>query len=636
LKLDVFNQPQREAIMHDGGPLLILAGAGSGKTRVIVHRMEYLVKKLGIAPSNILAVTFTNKAAKEMRERVKKLLGKEPPLVSTFHSFCARVLRNEISVLDYTSNFTICSDEDAERIIKDVLRDLRLNPKQYKIDSITWYIDQAKNIGLLPEEIAGGDAAREQYTAIYCEYQKKLKAANAVDFGDLLMLTAKIFMYYPDVLDRYQNRYPYLMIDEYQDTNRQQYQLVRLLSAKSRNVCVVGDDSQSIYGFRGAVIGNILEMKKDYPDLRTIMLEQNFRCTSTILKAANAVISHNQDRSEKKLWTNNQQGSLIMCVMVADEKAEGRYVASAILEERRNGSKLSNCAVLYRVNSQSRAVEEAFLKAGIPYHIVNGFRFYDRKEIKDMTCYLRFIANPNDDMALHRIVNVPARGIGDATVSRLEEYATENQVTLYAAMKAASQAGLPVPAAAKVSAFAGMMDMLIELMPIVMPSQLLIEAIKASGYLKALQEEETAAANNRVDNIKELVSVIASYEKRKETATVTGFLEHVALLSSLDDNTDKRDVVKMMSIHSSKGLEFKSVYLIGMEENIFPHERSLTNPKDISEERRLAYVAITRAMHTLHLTLAETRRMFGKVTRTKPSRFLDEIPKECLDEISWE
>lgn len=632
--LDHFNPPQREAILHGDGPLLVLAGAGSGKTRVIVHRIAHLMKVRGVKSHNILAVTFTNKAAGEMKERLESLLGCEPPHVSTFHSFCARVLREEIPLLGFSKRFTICDDSDCEKIIKESTKDLHLDPGEYKPAKVAEFIDNAKNHGLYPEDIDPYDWRQENLVKIYRKYQDRLKKANSVDFGDLLMFMAKIFEEHPRTLAKYQDRFHYMLVDEYQDTNAVQYKLVRQLASKHRNLCVVGDDDQSIYGWRGADLNNILGMERDFPDLHTVRLEQNYRCTKTILKAANTVIARNKGRKGKTLWTDNTLGDPILVATLDNERGEGQYVVEAIKGGLRAGRPLSEYAVLYRVNSLSRSIEEALLRAGLPYVVVGGFRFYDRAEVKDVLAYLRAITNPADDMAIRRIVNVPARGIGTTTINKLLDQAGKTGATLYQAMKEPTRAGLNAGTQKKLREFTGLMDRLIEIHESTPLVDFIIKVVEMSGYLRALEKEDNDEAESRAENVKELVSVVAEFAKGKDAneATVEAFIEHAALMSAADTQSET-DKVTLMTMHSSKGLEFPEVFIVGVEEGLFPHSRAAENAAEMEEERRLCYVGITRAKKRLHLTLTNCRRVFGEIKYPTPSSFLQEIPEECMEDV---
>jgi DNA helicase-2/ATP-dependent DNA helicase PcrA len=635
LDLRSFNAPQREAILHGEGPLLVLAGAGSGKTRVIVHRIEYLVRERGIPASSILGITFTNKAAGEMRERLEKLLGNEPPLVSTFHSFCARTLRQEITLIGYSRNFTIFDDDDVVGLVKVVMRELNLDPTKFKPKSISNFIDNCKNKGLWPDQVVPENWYQEILVRAYRSYQEKLKLLNSLDFGDLINSTVKIFSEHPGVLARYQEHYQWFLVDEFQDTNTTQYRLIRQLAGSRLNLQATGDFNQTIYSFRGSCLSNIINMGKDFPGLRTIKLEENYRCTKQILKAANAIISHNSQNLAMALWTKNAEGKRIICATMENELDEGQFIAETIENNRLSGKKYSDHAVLYRVNALSRSIEEAFLKRGIHYIVIGGFRFFDRKEIKDCLSYMRSIVNPADDMALRRILNVPSRGIGDTTLAKLEKVAGERKVSLWEVMRALDFSGLSASVKDKIRSFIQLVDTLIELHNTQNLSTLLKEIMSLSGYMAALVTEGSDKALNRVDNLDELLSVVTEFESTREVPTAEAFIDYAALMSSLDISAGCRDCVTLMTIHAAKGLEFPQVFLIGCEEKLFPHERCMGSQADIDEERRLMYVASTRAKERLILTTAEIRRIAGTVANRKPSRFLAEIPDDCKDEVWW-
>jgi len=627
--LESFNTPQREAILHGEGPLLVLAGAGSGKTRVIVHRIAHLIQLRMVSPEQILAVTFTNKAAKEMKTRVGQLCG-NPPLVTTFHSFCAKVLRGDIHRIGFTDNFTICDESDCEQLAKDVAVDMGLDTKEFKPELICWYIDQAKNKGQEPDSIIAHNGWQVTMLDCYKRYQQRLRNANALDFGDLIMHAVKLFDTEPGLLERYRERFQWLMVDEYQDTNPIQHRLLKLLAGSRQNIYVVGDPDQSIYTWRGSNIGIILNMEKAYPGTKTVALDQNYRCTAVILRAANSIISNNVYRKEKVLWTQNDEGPRIANVMVDNERLEGKYVASKILEAVRSGRPYAEFAVLYRVNSLSRSIEEAMLGAGIPYVVIGGYRFFDRAEIRDMLAYLRAISNPSDSLAIRRIINKPPRGIGNSTLSKLEDYAAESGITLYESMKKVVNAGLQDGAQEKVASFSQLLDSLMAMAQVTPLPELLVKVMMKSGYMEMLEREDSEKSTNRIENLEELVSLATEFDESRDSASLESFLTHVSLVSSMDISAGQRDLVSLMTLHSAKGLEFDEVFLVAMDEGIFPHSKSLENQAELEEERRLAYVGITRARKMLHLSHVMARRVFGKSKSMEPSRFLSEIPEDCM------
>jgi DNA helicase-2/ATP-dependent DNA helicase PcrA len=630
--LSMFNPPQREAILHTEGPLLVLAGAGSGKTRVITHRIARLVNE-GIPVYKILSMTFTNKAAKEMAERVSRLISGEPPTISTFHSFCARILRQDIHLLNnhYNSKFSILDLDDVRRVVINSTLLCNLDSKQYKPAFVEHFIDDCKNKGLLPDEVdIKRDYRDEPYIRIYKEYQKHLCAMNALDFGDLLTLTLHLFNKRPDVLKRWQDRFDFIQIDEYQDTNRVQYQLARLLAARTRNLCVVGDGDQSVYSWRGADIRNILDFEKDFPDAKVIKLEQSYRCGQRILRAANAVIANNANRKSKNLFTENTHDHKIIVAELDNQKQEGQYVVEQIHKGLKSGFRFSDHAVLYRLNAQSRSIEEALMRGGIPYSVVGGLRFYDRREIKDILAYLRVLSNNKDNMALRRIINVPTRGIGKQTIDKLAVKAANNGISLLAAVLDPDLEKLKDKASAKIVAFATIMKKLQEMVDTVPVAQLVEKVILESGYERDLLEDGTEQALTRLENTKELISVAADFDDNAKEKTLDAFLEKAALVSSLDDENGG-DRVTLLTMHAAKGLEFGVCFIVGAEEGIFPHTRSLGNRNELEEERRLCYVSITRAKERLHITHALSRVQYGNMVNNPPSRFLAELPEDCLE-----
>lgn len=640
---DSLNGPQREAVYHTEGPLLILAGAGSGKTRVLTHRIAYLIEEKGINPWNILAITFTNKAAGEMRERVDQIVGfgAESIWVSTFHSTCVRILRRHIDRLGYDTNFTIYDTDDQKTLMKDVCKRLQIDTKVYRERNLLAAISAAKNELITPEEYrlqSEGDFGRQKIASVYEEYEKQMRANNALDFDDLLLKAVQLFQTQPEVLDYYQERFRYIMIDEYQDTNTVQFQLVSLLAAKYRNLCVVGDDDQSIYKFRGANIRNILNFEQVFEDARVIKLEQNYRSTSTILDAANAVIRNNRGRKEKTLWTDNGQGEKITFRQFDTAYDEAEYIVGDIKENIENGRcNYNDNAVLYRTNAQSRLLEEKLVAANIPYKIVGGINFYARREIKDMLAYLKTIDNARDDLAVRRIINVPKRGIGLTSVNRLQEYALARDISFYEALLGADLIPGIGRGLARLESFAALMEHFRTRADEISISQLLDEILETTGYIEELKTEGEIEAEARIENIDELKNKIAAYEEacqeQGERPSLSGFLEEVALVADVDSLDENSDYVVLMTLHSAKGLEFPQVYLAGMEDGLFPSYMTITadDPEEIEEERRLCYVGITRAKEHLTLTCAKRRMVRGETQYNKMSRFLKEIPMELLE-----
>ncbi len=639
---DTLNEQQKEAVLHTEGPLLILAGAGSGKTRVLTHRIAYLIEEKGVNPWNILAITFTNKAAGEMRERVDNLVdfGSESIWVSTFHSMCVRILRRHIDLLGFDTNFTIYDTDDQKTLMKDVCKLLQIDTKIFRERSLLAAISQAKNELITPEEFriqAQGDFSRQKIASVYEEYEKQMRANNALDFDDLLVKTVQLFQTQADVLDYYQERFRYIMVDEYQDTNTVQFELVRLLSAKYRNLCVVGDDDQSIYKFRGANIRNILDFEQVFPDAKVIKLEQNYRSTSNILDAANAVIRHNHGRKDKTLWTDNGEGKKINVRQFDTAFDEAEYIVGDIRERVEKGEAAYNDhAILYRTNAQSRMFEEKFVTANIPYKIVGGINFYARREIKDLLAYLKTIDNGRDDLAVRRIINVPKRGIGLTSINRVQEYALGREISFYEALRAVDLIPNIGRGASRLESFVALIEHFKTDAEEMTISELMQEIIEETGYIESLKEEGTEEAENRIENIDELISKIATYEEacedRDEPATLNGFLEEVALVADIDSLDESNDYVVLMTLHSAKGLEFPHVYLAGMEDGIFPSYMTITadDPEEVEEERRLCYVGITRAEEELTLTCARRRMIRGETQYNKMSRFLKEIPMELV------
>ena len=639
---DTLNEPQREAVLHTDGPLLILAGAGSGKTRVLTHRIAYLIEELGVNPWNILAITFTNKAAGEMRQRVDDLVGfgSESIWVSTFHSMCVRILRRFIDRLGYDSRFTIYDTDDQKTLMKAVCKKVDIDTKQFKERMLLSVISSAKNEMILPEEFelnAGGDFAQLKIAKVYREYEAQLKANNALDFDDLLVKTVQLLQTQPDVRENYQERFRYIMVDEYQDTNTVQFKLVSLLAGKYRNLCVVGDDDQSIYKFRGANIRNILDFEKEYPDAKVIKLEQNYRSTGNILNAANGVISNNKGRKDKTLWTANGEGEKIGLRQFDTAYDEAEFIAEDIKKEVRDGASYNDNAVLYRTNAQSRLLEEKFIAMNIPYKIVGGINFYARREIKDILAYLKTVDNGQDDLSVRRIINVPKRGIGLTTINRIQEAADERGISFYEALLAPEMIPGVGRSASKLDSFAALIEYFKGQAEKESLTDLLNEILDMTGYAQNLEADDEIDAESRLQNIEELLNKAAAYEEdcadRDEKATLSGFLEEVALVADIDSLEEDQDYVVLMTLHSAKGLEFPHVYLAGMEDGLFPSYMTITgdDPEELEEERRLCYVGITRAEQKLTLTCARKRMVRGETQYNRISRFVSEIPPELLD-----
>lgn len=636
---DSLNEEQKKGVFTTEGPVLLLAGAGSGKTRVLTHRAVYLIEELGVNPYHILAITFTNKAAGEMRERIDDMVGygSENIWVSTFHSTCVRILRRFIDHIGFGTNFTIYDTEDQKTIMKDICKRLEIDTKMYKEKSFLAAISSAKDELISPEAYAlraQGDFRKMKEAAVYREYQQVLRKNNALDFDDLIVKTVELFQSDMEVLDYYQERFRYIMVDEYQDTNTAQFQLIKLLAGKYKNLCVVGDDDQSIYKFRGANIYNILNFEKEFPNAVTIKLEQNYRSTQNILNAANGVIANNVGRKAKRLWTENEEGEKIAFHQFETGFDEADYVAKDIRSKVREGMyHYGDCAVLYRTNAQSRLFEERFITASIPYKIVGGVNFYSRREIKDLLAYLKTIDNAMDDLAVRRIINVPKRGIGATTLSRVQDYADTNGLTFYNALKMAEEIGTIGRASAKIRPFVMLIQSMRSKLPYISVSELLQEIIEETGYVRELEAENTEEAQQRIENIDELISKAVTYEESEEEPTLSGFLEEVALVADIDSVDETQDYVVLMTLHSAKGLEFPQVYLAGMEDGLFPGFGAICaeNPTaEIEEERRLAYVGITRAKERLSISCARMRMIRGETQYNKVSRFVKEIPRELL------
>lgn len=635
------NPEQQKAARTLEGPVLIMAGAGSGKTRVLTHRIAYLIATRKAAPWSILAITFTNKAAREMQERVGKLVGPSAGdiWVSTFHSMCVRILRRDIERIGYTSNFTILDSTDQLSVIKNCMKELNLDTKKIEPKAVQAELGNAKNELQTPEQYeakAGSDYFLSRCAQVYKLYQRKLKSNNSLDFDDLIMKTTELFKNVPEVLEFYQNKFQYIHVDEYQDTNRAQYVLCRLLAEKHHNLCVVGDSDQSIYRWRGADITNILNFEKDYPESTTVYLEQNYRSTSNILDAANAVINNNTGRKAKKLWTDQNGGSKLKLFLADSEHAEGYYVANEIIQNRNRGKSYAEHAVLYRTNAMSRVIEEIFIKSDIPYQIVGGIKFYDRKEIKDLLAYLRLVSNPDDDISLARIINVPKRGIGDTTVDKLAEMAGSRGISIFALLEQLDTLELGARFKSALADFYATIRNLHSMVEYLSVTELTEKMLELTRYRDELRRENTIESQSRLENIDEFLSVTMDFEKRNEDKSLVSFLTDLALIADIDavdqdEDEGPQESVILMTMHSAKGLEFPIVFIVGMEEGVFPHSRAFLDNEELEEERRLAYVGITRAEKELHLTCARARTLYGKTTANAPSRFLREVPESLLE-----
>lgn len=640
---DSLNPMQRQAVFHTEGPLLILAGAGSGKTRVLTHRIAYLIQEKEVNPWNILAITFTNKAAQEMRERVDRIagFGSDAIWVSTFHSTCARILRRHIDNLGYDTNFTIYDTDDQKSVIKDVCRRLNVDTKVFKERALMSQISHAKDNLITPDQMemdAAGDFNQKKTAMVYREYQAALRKNNALDFDDLIVKTVELFQNCDRVLEYYQERFKYIMVDEYQDTNYAQFKFVSLLASRYENLCVVGDDDQSIYKFRGANIENILGYERVFPNAAVIRLEQNYRSTQNILNAANHVIANNAERKEKTLWTENEEGPKIHFRQFMNGFEEAEYIAGEISKAHREGlCQYRDCAILYRTNAQSRLFEEKFINANIPYKIVGGVNFYARKEIKDLLCYLKTVDNARDDLAVQRIINVPKRGIGATTLGRVQDYADKMGISLYEALRVAEEVPSIGRSLSKIDGFVTFIQMLKSKAQAYTVEDLLKEIIELTGYVKDLEAEDTEEARARIENIDELISKTVTYqqtmEEQDQPATLAGFLEEVALVADIDTVDPEQDYVLLMTLHSAKGLEFPRVFMAGMETGIFPSYMSINygDGSELEEERRLCYVGITRAMKELTMTCARQRMVRGETQYNKVSQFVQEIPRDLVD-----
>ena len=639
--LNGMNDRQAEAVQTTEGPLLIMAGAGSGKTRVLTHRIAYLIDEKMVNPWNILAITFTNKAAREMRERAEKLkMEAQDCLIATFHSMCVRILRREADHIGYNRNFTIVDPGEQRTLMKRILKNLNLDPKKWNERAILGTISNAKND--LIDEVAYANLAGDMYTEIvakcYTIYQKELRQSEAMDFDDLIMLTLRLFDQNPDVLTYYQQRYQYIHVDEYQDTNHAQYQLVKLLASRFKNICVVGDADQSIYGWRGADMQNILDFEKDYPEAKVVLLEENYRSTKTILQAANEVIRNNRNRRPKNLWTQNEDGEEIVYYRANDEQDEALFVARTIDQLSREGYSHKDFAVLYRTNAQSRTVEEALLKANIPYTMVGGTKFYSRKEIRDVISYLNLIANPSDNISYERVVNEPKRGVGPGTVDKIRNFASSQEISLLDASANIMLSPVKGKAAQAVYEFANLILDLRDRLDDYSVTELVELVLKKTGYSAALAAQATLESQARIENIEEFLSVTKNFDENPDNpADETGldklsrFLNDLALIADTDDGDQESSEVTLMTLHAAKGLEFPVVFLVGMEENVFPLSRASEDEDELEEERRLAYVGITRAEKILYLTNANSRLLYGRTNYNQPTRFLREISSDLLN-----
>ncbi|PTM57491.1 DNA helicase PcrA [Desmospora activa] len=638
--LEGLNPDQRQAVETTEGPLLIVAGAGSGKTRVLTNRVAWLLAEKKIHPWNILAITFTNKAAREMKDRIHALVGAdaEEIWISTFHSMCVRILRRDIDRIGLNRNFTILDSSDQLTVVKQVLKERNIDPKKFPPRNFLHKISNAKNRLFTPADMkANAQGFNDEMAAgVYEAYQQKLRTNQSLDFDDLLLETVRLFQQVPEVLDFYQKKFQYIHVDEYQDTNHVQYVLVKLLAGKHRNLCVVGDSDQSIYKFRGADITNILSFERDYPDAHVVKLEQNYRSTKTILSAANEVIAHNQGRKPKALWTKNDEGAPVQLFEADNEHDEAYFVADTIVKEHREGRPYDDFAVLYRTNAQSRVVEEVFLKSNIPYQMVGGLKFYDRKEIKDVLAYLRLVVNPDDDLSLGRVINVPKRGIGQATLDKIAAYAEQHHLSLFQALLEVENIGLTNRFIQPLQRFTSLIREMSAMMEYLSASEITEEVLQRSGYREELKREETVEAASRLENLDEFLSVTREFEEKNDDKTLVAFLTDLALVSDLDRLQDGEEAVAgvtMMTLHSAKGLEFPQVFLVGMEEGIFPHSRTFDDEEELEEERRLAYVGITRAQNRLFLCRARMRMLFGQSNANPPSPFLQEIPDHLLERV---
>ena len=633
--LDGLNDKQYEAVTNTEGPSLVIAGAGSGKTKVLTHKIAYLMGEKNVSPFNILAITFTNKAANEMKERVEKLVGDvaRDMWIGTFHSICVRILRRYIDRIGFDSSFIIFDTSDQRTLIKECLKKLDIDDKMFTDRSVQFEISNAKNEMLEPEQYqarAMGDFRKEKIAEIYTLYQNRLKENNAIDFDDIINFTIKILMNNPDVLEYYTEKFKYVLVDEYQDTNKAQFTLVSILASRYGNITVVGDNDQGIYSFRGADISNILNFERDFPGTKIIKLEQNYRCTQNILNAANAVIKNNEVKYKKSLWTENEEGGLPIVYSARDEYDEGRYIVEQIEHlKREEYYKYSDFAILYRMNTQSRAIEDILRREDVPYKIIGGLKFYERKEIKDIISYLRLINNPSDNIALKRIINEPKRGIGKTSLDKIQNISDETGISMYEIIKDAATYGLN-RVYANAQEFVSVIEELRTIKDETKISELIKLTLNKTGYTKALETENTIEAENRIANLEEFLTVAVEFEEQEADQNLNNFLEGITLTSDIDGMDEEQETVTLMTLHSAKGLEFPVVFLVGMEEGIFPGHKSMAEPKDLEEERRLCYVGITRAKNQLFLTCSKQRTMFGSTSCNPVSRFLKEIPEDML------
>lgn len=634
--LEGLNDKQYEAVINTDGPCLVIAGAGSGKTKVLTHKIAYLMQEKDIKPWNILAITFTNKAANEMKERVEALVGDDAKdmWIGTFHSICVKILRRFIDRIGFDHSFVIFDTSDQKTLIKECLKDLKIDDKMFTDRIVQFEISNAKNDMKEPEEyeaMVKGDYRREKIASVYNLYQRRLKENNAIDFDDIINYTIKIFKENDDVLDYYTNKFNYILVDEYQDTNKSQFTLIRLLAKAHGNITVVGDNDQGIYSFRGADISNILNFEKDFKGTKIIKLEQNYRCTQNILNAANSVIKNNEVKYKKKLWTENEEGALPTFHVSDDEYDEGRYIVEQINHLRREEYyKYSDFAILYRMNSQSRAIEEILRREDIPYKIVGGLKFYERKEIKDIIAYLRLINNTSDNLALKRIINEPKRGIGKTSLDKIQAISEQTGIPMYQIIKEADQYGLS-RVYSNAQGFIEVIEDLISKKDEYTITELIKHTLKETGYTKALEDENSIEAENRIENLEEFLTVAVQFEEEEADNDLSTFLEGITLSSDIDGMDEEEESVTLMTLHSAKGLEFPVVFLVGMEEGIFPGYKSIGEPKELEEERRLCYVGITRAKNNLYLTCSRQRTMFGSTSCNPVSRFVNEIPENMLE-----
>lgn len=639
--LENLNDKQQEAVEYMAGPLLILAGAGSGKTRVLTYKIAYLLEKEIVKPWQILAITFTNKAAKEMKERVEALVGQvsNDMWLGTFHSVCVRILKREIELLGYTRDFNIFDEIDKEKVIKEVMKKLNIDEKVYPVGLIKSEISKAKEA--MKDEIsyqkdAMGDFRKEEIAKVYNMYQETLKKNNSIDFDDIIMLTVRLFLENPDRLLYYQNKFNYILVDEYQDTNRSQFLLISMLSSATGNICVVGDESQSIYGFRGADISNILNFEQEFPNAKIVKLEENYRSTQNILNAANEVIKNNKSKIDKQLWTENEEGDKIEYKTLNNEYEEVEYVVDEIDDIcRKEHENYSNFAVLFRTNAQARVLEEVFMKAGTPYKLIGGIKFYARKEIKDIISYLKLIQNTNDNIALKRIINEPKRGIGNTALDKLDALSSQSGMSIFEFIQDSNNL-VGFRSAGNIMSFRDMINELIKKKDKIKVSELIKETLKDSGYEDMLNSEGTKETEIRFDNLMEFIGVAIEFENENAENSLGDFLDSIALVSDVDNLDESTDAVTLMTMHSAKGLEFDNVFLVGMEEGLFPSKRSIEEDNQTEEERRLCYVAITRAKKHLFITNTKKRTLYGSTTYSIPSRFIDEIPENLLSETSIE